>query len=174
MNMLMQALAEACRNNKFIEKKLVADNYHCGHQLLEASARGGAAWLNVTPVTAAGMAEEIVGQVFADERIRIIDEGEVLFLIGSTLAEMRSRGELKYFAELEGLYGPEGILKGALVELRLAGVEAKDIDPAVFVDRQKGEEIIKLLAGYELKLRDGKLADQASVYKKALEILQNK
>jgi RecB family exonuclease len=171
MNSLLKALAEACKVNRFAEKRLVTGSYLEGHQLLEAAARGGEAWLNVTPVTPDGLAEGIAGQVLAEECIRIIDEGEVLFLIGKTLAEMRSTGALKYFAELEGLYGPEGILKNTLMELRLAGVEAIDIKPDAFVDRQKGEEIKALLAGYERKLRDDKLADQASVYLKAIELL---
>lgn len=173
VNVLSKSLAETCSQNRYVEKKLLANSYQEGHQLLEAVARGGTAWLNVTPVTAAGLAEEIAGQAIVDENIRIIDDGEILFLIGVTLAEMEKRGKLKYFAELEGLYGPEGILKNALLELRLAGVKSVDIDPAVFVDRQKGEEIKELLAGYELKLRDGKMADRASIYLKAIEVLQN-
>ncbi len=173
MNVVLTALAEACINNQFAEKKLIVNSYREGHQLLEAAARGGQAWLNVTPSTPLGLAEELAGPAFIGESIRIIDDGEILFLVGETLAEMKSGGELKYFAELEGLFGPEGILKGALLELRMAGVKADEIDPDSFVSRQKGEEIKQLLAGYEIKLKDRKLADRASVYMKAFDILQS-
>ncbi len=173
MNTLVNALRETCEKQKFTEKKLIVNNYQSGYQLLEGMARAGGAWLNVSVVTPSGLAEEIARQALANANIRVIDDGEILLLIGTTLKEMRARGELIYFAELEGLYGPEGILKNALMELRLAGVKVADINIAVFVDKQKGEEIKKLLAGYEQKLENGKLADQASVYLMALEVLQN-
>lgn len=172
MNTLLTSLADACQVNRFTSKFLVVNSFHNGHQLLEALARSGEAWLNLTSVTPARLAHITAGKSLADVEIELIDDGQIHYLVNDVLEEMRNRGALRYFADLEGTEGPAGILKGALMEMRLAGVFSADIDPAHFVTLEKGLEIKTLLEGYEKRLNDKKLADQAAVFHKAIEILR--
>jgi len=171
INALLQALGEVCQAERFVQKRLVVKSYHDGHQLLKTLARYNVAWLNVVTATPFDLAMEVAGQALFDENIETIDDGDTLCLVSQVLEEMRGRGELKYFADLESLEGPEGVLKGALMELRMAGVAADSLDAGLFVDGQKGKELKMLLAGFEKKLNEQNLADGALVYKKAAEIL---
>jgi len=171
MNKLIKALAEVCRRERFTEKRLVVDTYHSGYELLEALAESGEPWLNVTVVTPAGLAAEIAEEALADEGLQMADEGEINHLIDDLLAMMRKSGSLNYFAALDDSTGQVEILGGALTEMRLAGTKAAHVDPAFFVDRQKGEEIAGLLAGYKAALAAEKLADQAALYEKAEQLL---
>jgi RecB family exonuclease len=172
MNALLQALGDTCKAERYVQKILVVKSYHDGHQILKALARCGTAWLNVTPITPDDLAINTAEAALKAESIRLADDGEILYLISKVLDEMRSNGELKYFSALEGIEGPEGILKAALLELRMAGVTAASLDIAAFVDHQKGIEIKRMLAGFEEILLQEKLADSAALYIKATEILK--
>ncbi len=172
MNALLQALGDICKTRRYAQKILVVNSYHDGHQILKALARCAVAWLNVTPITPDDLARRTVEGALTAENTRLVDDGEILSMISKVLEEMRSSGELEYFAALEGIEGPEGILKAALLELRMAGVTAASLDIAAFVDRQKGKEIKRILAGFEEKLLLEKLADRAAVYIKAAEMIK--
>lgn len=171
MNSLLQALGGVCKTDCFTHKYLVVNSYYDGHQILKALARFGTAWLNVTPITPYDLAMYTAEETLTAENTKVIDVGEILYIISKLLEDMRSNGELKYFGALEGIEGPEGILKSSLMELRMAGVTAASLNMASFVDHQKGREIIRLLSGFEEKLLLYKLADNAAVYKKALDII---
>lgn len=173
MNALLQALGDTCKTRRFAHKLLVVNSYHDGHQILKALARLGTAWLNVTPITPDNLAMQTAAEALCAENTRVIDDGEILYIISKVLEDMRSSAELKYFDALEGIEGPEGILKAALLELRMAGVTAASLDITVFVDSQKGLELKKMLAGFEEKLLQDNLADRAAVYKKAVAIINN-
>jgi RecB family exonuclease len=172
MESLLQALGDTCKTRRYEQKILVINSYHDGHQILKALACCGTAWLNITPITPDGLAINTAESALTAEKIRLADDGEILYIISNVLEEMRNSGELKYFAALEGIEGPEGILKAALLELRMAGVTAASLDVTSFVDHQKGSEIKRILAGFEEKLLQEKLADRAAVYIKATEIIK--
>jgi len=168
---LVDALREACGKHQFTDKKLLVDNLQGGHQLLEGAARSGEAWLNVTPVTPLLLAMELAGPELAGSGFSIVSEGQMLNLLDEELSKMAGQGHLKYFADLEGDEGLAGILMPAIIELRAAGLKAKEIDSAAFVDRQKGEEIKGLLQAYEERLQLDQVADTADLYRIATDLL---
>lgn len=174
MNTLVDALREACGKHQFSDKKLLVDNLQGGHQLLEGAARSGAAWLNVTPVTPLLLAMELAGPELTERGFSTVSEGQMLNLLDEELSKMTKQGCLKYFADLEGDEGLAGILMPAIIELRAAGLKAKEIDSAAFVDRQKGEEVKALLQAYEERLQLDQVADTADVYRITTDLFGSK
>lgn len=172
MNTLLAELARACGEYKFEPKQLVVNSYHSGHHLLEALARSGTAWLNLTPRTPLDLAREIAGPALDREGFELLDDSESFYLVHEVIAETKARGRLEYFADLEGLQGPAGILQGPLLELRWSGVNSSRVNPDSFVDPQKGREVRDLLQGYGDRLEAKKLADQTGVFEKAIAVLE--
>ncbi len=172
MNILLKNLARVSRDNPFADKKLVVPEYQSGHQLLEALARNGTGWMNIEPLTPGRLAADYAGDMLTGSDYRIAEPGELLSITAELLEEMRTKGELKYFSELEGIEGPAAILHGALMELRMAGVEAGSMDAGQFEDPRKGKELIALLGRYDKSLEGKGLFDQTWLYLKAIERLK--
>ena len=172
MKNLLKSLARVNRENPFAHKKLVVPDYQSGNQLLEALARNGTDWLNIEPLTPGRLVADYTGDILKELDYRIAEPGELLAITVELLDEMRSKGELKYFYGLEGIEGPAITLHGALIELRMAGVETSSMGAGQFEDPQKGKEIITLLGRYEKSLESKGLVDQAWLYSKAIEKLK--
>ena len=173
MNTLLSSLAEVCRKHRFASKFLLVDSYRSGHQLLEALARQGVYWLNLIPVTPLDLALQTAAGSVAAKALKLGSEDQFLFLLDETLEEMGKHGELQYFSELEGTENLAGLLKGSLMELRMAGVYAEQVSPDCFVDEQKGHELRSLLHGYEKRLQNLKLLDQAALFALALQLYRS-
>ena len=172
MNNLLSNLALVNRDNPFTEKKLVVPDYQSGYQLLEALARNGTDWLNIEPLTPGRLLTDYAEDKLTGHNYRIAEPGELLSITAELLEDMKMKDELQYFSKLEGIEGPAAILHGALMELRMAGVEAGKIDAGQFEDPQKGKEIITLLDRYDKSLESHGLVDQAWLYLKAIERLE--
>jgi len=171
MNQLLRDLAEICARYKIQEKLLVVPALAAGHQLLEGLAREGAVWLNLRPVTPYGLALAVAEAEIRKQGLMILTKGQILCLLEEVLQEMEEGGQLQYFAVLHKSGDLARVLTGPLTELRLAGIRAQDLDPSVFVDRQKGTELKTILAGYEDKVRANAWVDTAELYRIASGVL---
>jgi ATP-dependent helicase/nuclease subunit B len=172
MNILLKSLADACQTHKITEKLLICPTLSTGHQLLESLARTGTSWLNLRPVTPFELAAETANPTLLKSKTTIPTTGQLHFLLEEILAEMEGRGELRYFADLQKNGALTRVLYPAISELRMAGITAANIDPASFVDPQKGHEIKTALAAWEEKLSKRNWADPAIVYTTAIIALQ--
>ena len=172
MNALLSSLAKACRENKFNHKLLIVNSYRLGNQLMAALAREGFFWLNLAPVTPLDLAWGIREKDFTGQELEMISDGQALLLVSEILEEMNNSGRLKYFSKLEGADCLVNLLKGTVVELRMAGISSEDIDPGNFVDKEKGRELRTVLKGYEKRLQEEKLLDSAALYTQVLESLR--
>jgi hypothetical protein len=172
MNTLLSGLADVSRRYRTTEKLLVVPGLSAGHQLLESLGKSGQPWLNLRPVTLFELARETCVAELSKQGLTVLSEGEALFLVEETLREMEEAGTLTYFAPLQEA-GLARIVYPSLAEMRLAGVDASGLDPSHFVDRKKGREIALLLAGFEDKLEQRGLADQARVFSLALSVLES-
>ncbi|HSW35763.1 MAG TPA: PD-(D/E)XK nuclease family protein [Candidatus Limnocylindrales bacterium] len=174
MNTLLRALAGACRKHTIEQKFLLVKTMQSGHQLLESLSREGIPWINMQLATPRELALATADQILKKQGMNILTEGQILRLIDDVLSVLANNNRLHYFAQVEGAEGLAGILMPYLVEMRSAGVSASMLDPKMFVDKGKGEEIKALLAGYEQKLQVDRLADTATLYQTAIELLQTK
>ncbi len=171
MNALLSSLAKACKEYPIQEKFLVVPNLLAGYQLMEALAREGVAWVNLRPVTPLDLARSIAEPELIKRGISLLTEGQALCLVEEALSELKEAGKLVYFASLSEDGSLARMLYGSLMEMRLARIASDNLDPAMFVDLRKGQEMKELLSAYEGRLRDGKWADAASIYFIALESL---
>jgi hypothetical protein len=72
MNIAIQELADICKDHRFDEKLLFVPSYAIGHQIGEALARAGHAWINLRPTTVSGYAQGIAGHGLAKGGIRVL------------------------------------------------------------------------------------------------------
>jgi len=169
VNAILSALADACRREAFREKVLVVPSLGTGYQLLEALSFAGVPWLNVRPATAFDLAKVSAATVLFREKMEIVTPGQAIALLEEALAGMAAAGELRYFAHLHETGDLARLLHGTIQELRLAGLTALSLDPRAFVSPLKGAELKRLLCLYEAGLRHHCMADQAEVFRLALQ-----
>lgn len=173
MNKLLQSLAEACRDNRMSEKLLVVPSPAAGHQLCEALAGEGFSWFNLRSVTPIDLALEVAHTELAYEEMQILTEGQALCLLEEIVSHMAQNGELTYFAAIQRSGSLARILYGVIQELRMAGLTALGLDPTRFVSLQKGTELKKMLCLYEQKMRREGFADEARIYRTAIQFLRS-
>ncbi|MDW7652097.1 MAG: PD-(D/E)XK nuclease family protein, partial [Bacillota bacterium] len=171
MNIFLQSLANVCQTHKIREKLLVCESLATGHQLSESLARLGVPWLNLRPVTSFELATETAAPALRKQKTIVPSSGQLLFLLEEILREMEGRGELYYFAGLQKTGALTRVLYPAISELRLASITAAGLDPASFVDPQKGREMQGVLAAWEEKLQSRNWADPAAVFATAIASL---
>lgn len=169
MNATLSALADVCRREVFREKILVVPSQSLGHQLLEALSAAGVPWLNVRPATPFDLAQQTAATDLFREGRELISAGQTMALVEEALANMAAAGQLKYFAQLQETGDLARLLHETVQELRLAGLSALSLSPRAFVSQQKGSELKRLLCLYEAALCQRCLADQAQVFRLALQ-----
>lgn len=162
MNTILSHLAEVNRQHPLTEKVLIAPSHAAGHMLLDSLVSQGCAWFNLRVTTALQLALEIAQPMLAEQQISLATPGQLRALLEQELSSMEEQGELKYFANLRSSSDLTAILLPPLLELRLAGVEAPNIDS--FIDPQKGRELLSLLHSLDTQLTTNRLADQARLF----------
>ena len=169
MNAMLSALADICRREVFREKIVVVPSQSLGHQLLEALSSAGVPWLNVRPATPFDLAQQVAAtDLFRDGRV-LLNAGQTIALVEEALSNMAAAGQLRYFARLQETGDLARLLHETVQELRLAGLTALSLPPCAFVSPQKGSELKRLLCLYEAALRQRGRADQALVFRLALQ-----
>ncbi|MFC1895283.1 hypothetical protein ACFL0Q_01265 [Thermodesulfobacteriota bacterium] len=173
MNQAIQHLSEICEEYRFKEKILFVPSYSVGHHMGENLAREKGSWINLRVTTVAGFAQELIGPDLGKEGIRLIDSHENFLIIEEILRGDESLGGIGcYFEGAPDIPGIIRCLGNTIHELRMAGLEAADIDPNSFIVPQKGEEIQKLLGYYEAFLSENKLIDKARLITRAIRKMQ--
>lgn len=166
---MLSALADVCRREVFREKILVVPSQSHGLQLLEALSFAGVPWLNARPATPLDLAQQAAATDIFREGRELLSAGQTMALVEEALAEMAVAGELDSLAPLQEAGDLARLLHGTVQELRMAGLTALSLDSRAFVSPQKGVVLKKLLIRYEASLRRRCLADQALVFRLALQ-----
>lgn len=119
MNKTFQELADVCREHRFEEKLLFVPTYAVGHQIGEALARAGHAWINLRFTTVSGYAQELVGLDLAQDGIRLIDSRERLLIVEEIFrCDEGLNGIGSYFAGASGIPGILKCLAGSYLYYR--------------------------------------------------------
>jgi RecB family exonuclease len=172
MNQTMQQIAEICRRHPLKEKLLFVPSYAIGHQIGEALVRIETPWLNLRMTTAGGFAQEVIALELAAAGRRLIDSRQRTLIVEALYRGAGDTGEAGlYFKDAQEVPGIVRCLSDAVHEMRMAGMEAADVDPAAFVARHKGEELAWLLKAYERFLEENRLVDHAGVLHRAVRKL---
>lgn len=151
-------------------KLLVCRRHGVGRELLRtlALARGG--WIGFEPTTPSALALELAAIPLATESLRVADAFDELALldeaIDGTLSSAPAR--LRELGEGVGLRQSIGETVRAL---RLAGVAPAALGRARLRDREKRDALARILDAYEDALRRSRLADAATVFRRASGVL---
>jgi len=149
-------------------------SYQVGHQIGERLAADGHSWVNLRFMTLPMLAHEVVGAELSRRKLKQITGAASLFLVEKIFRELKGEGELRYLGDLEISSGVLRAFRRSITALRLAGLEAKNLDAGKFIGEDKGREVILLLEKYEEALERGRFVDLAGVYRLALEMLDTK
>ena len=171
MNRFINSLARACQDHLLEEKWLIAPSLRIGHQWVELAARQGRGVLNLAPTTMMGLALKIAGPHIAKKGLKIIPAKGIQVLINDSWTRtIKDKGG--YFSSLKPSTGLIDAMAKAVVDLRLAGLAAEDLDPDSFTTTAKGKEIISLAKDYNSTLEKNGLMDYAGALVLAVSTLK--
>lgn len=174
MNDILISLARFCAEHRLEKKYLVVSSYQVGHEIGEALARNGSSWVNLHSRTIPALAQEVAGAELLRQGIRFIAQASSFFLVERGFRKLKEARKFRYFGEVEATTGIVRALRNSLFALRIAGLKSEDLDPSLFIDRTKGEEIIALLRAYEEELERERSVDLPGLYLMALRKLHTK
>ena len=170
MDPFINQLAELCRAHPQSTKWVFVPSHGVGHTLGERLALEGTNWANLRFAIPLDLALQIAAPFLIDRGINPAPDVLGPALIMRLLLELPDTTP-PYFRPLAEHPRMADALWATIRELRLAGIRAKDLQPAVFASAAKRAELMTLLASYETHLATQHLADSASVYEEALQHL---
>ena len=170
MSRSAEYLSRFCAEHRLEKKYLIVPSYQVGHQIGEALAREGGAWVNLHFTTLPSLAQEAVGIELSTQGIKLISQANALFLVDRVFRRLKAAKKLKYFGQVEATTGIVRALRHSIFALRMAGWRSRDLKPARFISNIKGEEIILILQEYEEELDKEKLTDLPGLYMLALKL----
>ncbi len=172
-NRLTEDLERLCAERALDEKWLLAPTIRVGVQWLDSVARSGQPVLNFRVNTVKRFALDIATHVMQERHLELLpDKGmRAQLLVGRVFGRLAepARGYLSGLTPSPGL---NEALTGAVRDLRMAGLTAEDLEAHDFEVAAKGNEIKKLMAGYEQELRAACLLDYAGAITMAIERFQ--
>ncbi|HYA48753.1 MAG TPA: hypothetical protein VEG35_03555, partial [Burkholderiales bacterium] len=164
MNATTRFLARFCREHRLDEKTFVVPSFSVGHQIGQALAGAGEAWVNLRFVTLGALAQETAAAELLRQGRRLIPETGLLVLADSLFRELQEASSLEYFGRLRARPGLARALVRAIRALRLSGLGSGAIDAERFCLGPKGRDIIRLLSRYEAALDALRAFDIGGLY----------
>ena len=165
---LLNQLAEMCRTEPTRAKWVIVPSHSLGHTLAERFARESGSWLNVRFTTPVDLATRTASPHLVGAGINPLGDDLGAPLVMRLLRELPA-DTASYFRSLADQPTMGAALWSTIVELRLAGVAASTLKEGAFQNPAKHAELRALLAAYESWLAQERRADQAVVYRTALE-----
>jgi ATP-dependent helicase/nuclease subunit B len=169
MSPLIQYLSRFCAEHRLEKKYLIVSSYRAGHQIGEALAKEGGAWIDLHFATPALLAQKTAAPALQAQETRLISQASALFLVDGVFQRLKDAKKLKYFGQVEATSGLVRALRSSIFALRMAGWKSRDLKPARFISNLKGEELALILREYEEDLDKRKLTDLPGLYLLALK-----
>jgi len=163
----LNQLAEICRTEPTRAKWVLVPAHAIGHTMGERLALEAGSWANVRFRTPFDLALETAAPFLVERDINPIGDDLGAPLMMRLLRELPASVP-SYFRHLAEHPTMGAALWSSLMELRLAGVSARDLSPGAFEHPAKHAELQALLAAYEAWLTDNRRADTASIFQEAL------
>ena len=173
-NRLTRALASVCRGSPLTEKWLIAPSRRVGAQWIERIVALGTPVVNVRVWTMKGLAVHLAGPLIAAKKLRLFPQLAGPILASRLWKESGAAEADAYLSVLESSPGAAGSLFRTLHDLRLAGLDEGDIEPALFEVDAKGREIGRLLARWTAWLDEAGYVDYAAVLSLARQALSGR
>jgi len=171
LSQLVSYLFRFCAEHRLEKKNLIVPSYQVGHQIGELLAKEAGAWVNLHFVTLPSLAQEAAGIDLSKQGIALASQTKAFFLVDRVFRRLKAAQKLEYFGQIEATTGIVRAVRHSIFALRMAGLKSRDLNPASFISKTKGEEIILMLQEYEEELAKEKLIDLPGLYIAALEEL---
>ena len=154
LNRLTGQIADICRapEELFKEKWLLAPTRRIGYQWLDSVALSGCSPFNFHVKTSRSLALELATPVMKDRWLSLLGPVQNEVLISRVLGDLRKPVGDGYLLGLPPGPGLNSVLSGAIRDLRLAGLAARDLTPHDFHGKgssrslaTKARELISIL-----------------------------
>mgnify|MGYP003539580033 CR=1 FL=1 len=167
---MMDELKKIFQMEPLREKILIVDSYYIGNQIVEAFMNQEHLVVNLHVKTVSDLAVELLSsqKKYQEKRAeRAITE----HFIYRILTEMKSKGELYYFNNIEISSSFCQSMHESMMQLRLAGYDEYNLQDSHFLSKEKGNDFKNILAQYARLLKENHLADSAAILKQALQLV---
>jgi ATP-dependent helicase/nuclease subunit B len=180
LNRLTGQIADICRapDLLFKEKWLIAPTRRVGYQWLDSVALAGCSPFNFHVKTFRSLSLDIAATRMKESATSLADPIQNEVLMGRVFGKLRKPEGEGYLLGLPPGPGLNSVLSGAVRDLRLAGITARDLKPEDFHGKgssrglvTKARELISILECYEAELAANRLVDYAGALRLALEAL---
>jgi ATP-dependent helicase/nuclease subunit B len=161
-------LASLCRAQPTRPKWVFVPSHALGHTLGERLAREGVVWANLRFTTPLDLALAMAAPFLVERGLDPTPHGLGPALVMRLLEDLPDTTP-RYFAELGARPEMAEALWATLHELRMAGLSAADLARGAFVRPDKRAEVIALARAWEAHLLEHRQADEADVYREALD-----
>jgi hypothetical protein len=170
MNTLAKDLATVCREHLLREKWLIAPSRRVGHQWLDSLALGGESAVNVHIKTLRSMAVDLASPVMVEQQATLISPQGTLFLMDRVLRRL-PKGRLKYLSSANVDRRLAETVLSSIQAVRLAGLDALNLDRDSLEVRAKSEDLAIIAAEYAKDLASERLVDYPHVLQMAIDRL---
>jgi ATP-dependent helicase/nuclease subunit B len=166
-------LAEFCQKYPLSDKILLNTSISAGNLILQNLTRSGTNWINFRSETPISYASTIIAEDLIKEKLTQIGASETLVIIDWLFSNLADNGKFKYFEKRTVNAGIVDAIAKSVVELRFAGIFARDINVSSFSDKLKADDVILIAKEYEKALLDRKFIDEAGILVKASDHVKN-
>jgi ATP-dependent helicase/DNAse subunit B len=162
MKSLVNELHSIMRDYPYQQKLIIVDQYSIGEQMIEAYVKSGASAINLQYKTVMDLAMEVLENYFPDS-FQIIDSTIGSQLSYLALSELKEKGLLRYFDQMEITASFSRTIFQTIHTVRRAGYTNQTVNPAMFLTEKKGKDLKLILTNYEEILQKYQLVDQAEL-----------
>ncbi|MHC4969037.1 MAG: PD-(D/E)XK nuclease family protein [Planctomycetota bacterium] len=161
-SVLIEQLADVCASHLLDEKWLVAPSRRIAHQWLDQVSRSVGPVVNVRVKTMRSLALDLL----AGNAPRMISAAATKIVVASAWEQAVAQGD-GYLADVRPTPRLMALVERAVLDLRLAGLQATDLSEERFEHPRKGTDLRSLVAEYEVALSRGGVIDVADVLRAA-------
>jgi ATP-dependent helicase/DNAse subunit B len=163
-------LKEILKKHPQVKKMLVMPSFSSGRQLLHSLNQKGIEVFNCDLETPLGLLEKVLELKLFNDQLTLIENQQAYYLIYRVLIELKSEAKLQYFDQLQLSSGSINLLAGTILEYRMAGYKAQNIEADKFIKAEKTEDFKLINKRYQEKLKQENYLDQAAAYQLALKM----
>lgn len=167
---MIDRLSRVCRDHLLREKIVVAPSLAIGHQIADAVAHGGTAWVNLRIETVRTLSDAVAGFALASEGLTVLSRAQALALIERACDQVLD--DSSYFAALADRPGLHRAIQRSIEDLGHAGLTPADLHPQSFEDERKAADVARILEAYQREMRDARYVDRLGVLRRATELLE--
>jgi len=155
---MIDALANICRSSLYMDKLLLVPSYTVGQNIIGMLADKTPV-LNLKIGTIQGIASEMGMPLLNAYSMTLADDSMSRHMMFCVIYSMRQNNEFEYFADILSTPSISNSIWNAVMEIKYACINSDNIDESSFVTAEKGRDIKKIIAAYDLELKKRGMTD---------------